>query len=600
MAIYHLHMQTISRADGRSAVAAAAYRAASRLTAADGRVFDFRRKQGVVAREIFVPEGCPTISRQDLWLLAENTEKRKNSTLAREMDMAIPVELNKEERFKLTAKFCRWLAQEYQVAVDCCMHRKDKNDLQENPHIHVLFTTRCYSQEGTLGAKTRELDDLKTRTTHLLHVREKWADFCNEYLQFYGETIDHRSFKDQGVDLLPQIHVGSAATTMTRRGLETERGVLNRAIQGNNSSIIQLQKEIENVRYLGSESSRERSTRIDEYATPHSSLFEKTGEGGSKQRLGAGLGTGGYGSQRIAGGRSSTTKYGQGSSSAISFGAESGGTSGSTGARPCAVEDGCPASAALTTKTERLAALEALTQSCVRASGKIQADIHALVEAANLRCLEHSIRQHQVHLLKKRSTEVMMECGSVIREILHAVDRVNAQAIHQAHLISTPHPSSRLSALAEKTASIISVSHNIQQEILSAVDRSNIQYIQDYLEKTRLKQLKASCLNVCVECGSVVREIFEATDRLDALFMEQWLARPSTTKTTDEQGAHRILPLHSPGIHRMSLENPEPPQRAEHNGVIRINFDALEPSGPDYPEDASSTPDSAATDFEPT
>ena len=84
-------MQTISRADGRSAVAAAAYRAASRLTAADGRVFDFRRKQGVVARQIFVPEGCPPISRQDLWLLAENTEKRKNSTLAREMDMAIPV-----------------------------------------------------------------------------------------------------------------------------------------------------------------------------------------------------------------------------------------------------------------------------------------------------------------------------------------------------------------------------------------------------------------------------------------------------------------------------------------------------------------------------
>lgn len=96
-------MQTISRADGRSAVAAAAYRAASRLTAADGRVFDFRRKQGWW-RDRFVPEGCPSISRQDLWLLAENTEKRKNSTLAREMDMAIPVELNKEERFKLTAK----------------------------------------------------------------------------------------------------------------------------------------------------------------------------------------------------------------------------------------------------------------------------------------------------------------------------------------------------------------------------------------------------------------------------------------------------------------------------------------------------------------
>ena len=600
MAIYHLHMQTISRADGRSAVAAAAYRAASRLTAADGRVFDFRRKLGVVAREIFVPEGCPAISRQDLWLLAENTEKRKNSTLAREMDMAIPVELNKEERFKLTAKFCRWLAQEYQVAVDCCMHRKDKNDAQENPHLHVMFTTRRYSQEGTLGAKTRELDDLKTRTTHLLHLREKWADFCNEYLQFYGETIDHRSFRDQGVDLLPQIHVGSAATTMARRGLETERGILNRDIQGSNSNMLQLQQEIENVRCFGSENCRKGSAGIEEYGTTHSNLFEKTGEGGSKQRLGAGRGNDGFGSQGVAGGQRSTTKNGQWSSSAITFGAESGGTSGSTGARPCPIEDGRPASAALTTKTERLAALEVLTQRCVRASGKIQADIHALVEAANLRCLENSIRQHQLQLLKKCSAGVLVECGSVIREILHAVDRVNAQAIHQAHLISTTHPSSRLSTLAEKSRNIISVSHNIQQEIMAAVDRRNVQYIQDYLEKTRLKQLKASCLNVCVECGFVIREVFEATDRLDALFTEQWLARHSATKIMHEQGAPLILPLHRPGVIRMKMENPEPPQRAKSNGVIRITLGAPELSGSDYPEDASSTPDSAATDFEPT
>ena len=257
MAIYHLHLQTISRADGRSAVAAAAYRAASRLTAADGRVFDFRRKQGVVAREIFVPEDCPAIGRQDLWLLAERTEKRKNSTLAREMDMAIPVELSKVERFKLAAQFCRWLAQEYQVAVDCCMHRKDRNDQEENPHIHVMFTTRRYSQEGTLGAKTRELDDLKTRKTHLLHIRERWANFCNEYLQFYGKIIDHRSFKDQGIDTLPQIHVGSAATTMARRGLETARGALNREIQKNNSEFLQLQQEIENVRCLENGSGEE-------------------------------------------------------------------------------------------------------------------------------------------------------------------------------------------------------------------------------------------------------------------------------------------------------------------------------------------------------
>lgn len=326
MAIYHLHMQTISRADGRSAVAAAAYRAASRLTAADGRVFDFRRKQGVVAQQIFVPEGRPPIDRQDLWLMAEKTETRKNSTLAREMDMAIPVELTKEERFKLAAQFCHWLAQEYQVAVDCCMHRKDKNDPQENPHLHAMFTTRRYSQEGTLGAKTRELDDLKTRKTHLLRIREKWADFCNEFLQFYGEIIDHRSFKDQGIDALPQIHVGSAATTMVRRGLETERGTLNQEIQKNNSEILQLQQEIENVRRLKNGSGRECTEGTQKHGASDSELSEEISTGGGQQRLGPGFGGYGFGTQGTGGSKSSTPENGKGGNTAIPFYTDGGGT----------------------------------------------------------------------------------------------------------------------------------------------------------------------------------------------------------------------------------------------------------------------------------
>ena len=135
---------------------------------------------------------------------------------------------------------------------------------------------------------------------------------------------------------------------------------------------------------------------------------------------------------------------------------------------------------------------------------------------------------------------------------------------------------------------------------MEAVDHRNVQYIQDYLEKTRLKQLKASCLNVCDECGLVVHEIFEATYRLDALFMEQWLARHSATKIMHEQGAPLILPIHRPGIIRMCLEKPEPLQRAKAISAVRINIDAPEPSGSEYPEAASSIPDSAATDFEPT
>ena len=599
MAIYHLHMQTISRADGRSAVAAAAYRAASRLTAADGRVFDFRRKQGVVAQQIFVPEGRPPIDRQDLWLMAEKTETRKNSTLAREMDMAIPVELIKEERFKLAAQFCHWLAQEYQVAVDCCMHRKDKNDPQENPHLHVMFTTRHYMPEGTLGAKTRELDDLKTRKAHLLRIREKWADFCNEYLQFYGEIIDHRSFKDQGIDALPQIHVGSAATTMARRGLETERGALNRDIQNTNSEILQLQQEIENAKCLENGSGRECTEGTQKHGASDSELSEEIRTGGGQQRLGAGFGTYGFGAQGTVGSKSSTTENGQGGNTAISFYTDTGGTSGSSGARPRPTEDGRSSSAAPKKRTEQVAKMEVLAQSCANISMEIHDDVHALVEAANLRCFENSIHQHHFQRLKGRGIESMVECGRVVKEILHAVDRVNAQAIHQALLFSTPSPSARLITIDEKAKNIIAVSQDIQQEILAAVDCKNVQYIQDYLKKTRLTQLKASCLELRVECDLTIREIFEATDRLDAQFIGQWLARHSQSQLLVRQEKVSPVRSHSSGILRINLDDPEPPQWTGANGVIRINLDDPPPSELNPAEGASDNPDDVATDNAP-
>jgi len=656
VAIYHLHMQTISRADGRSAVAAAAYRAASRLTAADGRVFDFRRKQGVVAQQIFVPEGSPPIDRQNLWLMAEKTEKRKNSTLAREMDVAIPVELTQQERFKLTAKFCHWLAQEYQVAVDCCMHRKDKNDTQENPHLHVMFTTRHYMPEGTLGTKTRELDDLKTRKAHLLRIRGKWADFCNEYLQFYGEIIDHRSFKDQGIDLLPQIHVGSAATTMARRGLETERGALNQEIQKNNSEILQLQQEIENVRCLENGSGRECPPGVREYETDDSELSEEIGAGGSRQRLGQGLDIDGHGTQGVAGSKSPTPENGQGRNTAIAIDTEAGGTSGNSGARPCPAEDGCPASAthknrieqvaeletlahccasvsreihddihvlveaanlrclergsgttprvvedgrsasaAHANRDERVATLEALAQSCVSVSREIHEDIHVLVDVANLRCLENGIREHRFQRLKARCIECMMERGNITREIFNVVGRVNAQAVHQA-LSLLPQPSSRLITIGEKAKNIIAVSQDIQQGIQAVTDRITTQYIQDYLKKIHFKQLKTSCLNIDVECGLIVREIFETTDRLDAQFIAQWLAQRSTANPINTPRIPEPNPPRSLGILNTNSAEAQPRLQIYSNGVIRVNLDAPESFEPDSAEDAPDNIEDTAID----
>ncbi|MBO4369175.1 MAG: MobA/MobL family protein [Desulfovibrio sp.] len=247
MAIYHFCEQVLSRSKGQSAVAAAAYRSGSVLTDGFGSKHDYSKRHGVVRTRIYVPDGCPTVEREELWCLAERTDKRKNSCLAREANIALPVELSSVERSQVSEKFCTWLANEYGVAVDCCEHAGEKRSAQENRHIHVQWTTRRYMPDGTLGVKTRELDDLKTRKEHLIRIRSKWADICNAYLQYYGTSIDARSYEDQGIEQLPQIHVGLAATAMERCGIATERGAINKAIIALNREMQKLKKEEKEV-----------------------------------------------------------------------------------------------------------------------------------------------------------------------------------------------------------------------------------------------------------------------------------------------------------------------------------------------------------------
>ena len=247
MAIYHFNCKVISRSDGGSAVAAAAYRSASVLTDACGYKHVYTKKRDVVRTRIYVPDGCPPVEREDLWCLAERTDKRKNSCLAREANIALPVELTAAERSQVAANFCTWLSNEYGVAVDCCEHAGRKKSAHENRHIHVQWTTRRFLPDGTLGVKTRELDDFKTRKEHLKRIRGKWADCCNAYLQYYGTSIDARSYEDQGIEKVPQIHVGPPATAMERRGVATERGTINRSIVALNNATEKLKKEEKDI-----------------------------------------------------------------------------------------------------------------------------------------------------------------------------------------------------------------------------------------------------------------------------------------------------------------------------------------------------------------
>ena len=112
MAIYHLSVKTISRSAGRSATAAAAYRAGVEIAdERTGEVHDYRRKGGVDSAELVLPVGAPewAVDRAALWNAAEQAEKRKNSTVAREFEIALPAELSPDERQRLALDFAREL-----------------------------------------------------------------------------------------------------------------------------------------------------------------------------------------------------------------------------------------------------------------------------------------------------------------------------------------------------------------------------------------------------------------------------------------------------------------------------------------------------------
>lgn len=227
MAIYHCSVKTISRSAGRSAVASAAYRAGVCLEdERTGEVHDYTRKTGIEHTELFMPEGV-SLEREVLWNAAESAEKRKNSTVAREYEIALPDELTPEQRTELAREFARHLVERYGVAADVSIHAPGREGDSRNHHAHILTTTRQVTPES-FGAKTRALDERKSG--EIEHVRATWAQLTNQALERAGhkERVTHKSLEAQGIDRQPTVHLGPTVTAMERRGVRTDRGELNR------------------------------------------------------------------------------------------------------------------------------------------------------------------------------------------------------------------------------------------------------------------------------------------------------------------------------------------------------------------------------------
>ena len=155
MAIYHLEAKVVSRGAGRSAVAASAYLSCSRLyNDYDGIQHDYTKKQGLVWQEVFLPEYAPQEwqDREKLWNAVEKVETAKDSRLAREFVVALPIELNREEQIELLQEFIREQFVSDGMCADAAIHDTDGH----NPHAHILLTVRPLDGQGHWQYKTEK------------------------------------------------------------------------------------------------------------------------------------------------------------------------------------------------------------------------------------------------------------------------------------------------------------------------------------------------------------------------------------------------------------------------------------------------------------
>ena len=157
MAIYHLEAKVVSRGKGRSAVAASAYLSCSKiLNDYDGVQHDFTRKKGIVWQEVLLPEHAPAEwkDRSALWNAVEENEKTKDSRLAREFVVALPIELNKSEWQKLLTEFIQEQFVSDGMCADVAIH--DPHPPGHNPHAHIMLTVRPLDEQGKWQYKTEK------------------------------------------------------------------------------------------------------------------------------------------------------------------------------------------------------------------------------------------------------------------------------------------------------------------------------------------------------------------------------------------------------------------------------------------------------------
>lgn len=350
MSIYHLSIKIISRSGGRTAVASAAYRSGEKLYNEEtGITHDFTRKKGVVHKEIILPECAPQeyYDREVLWNAVQKVEKRCDAQFAREIEVAFPIDMTREEQLECVRNYIKKNFVMKGMIADFAIHDTDEG----NPHVHIMLTVRGLDENAnwmkkeksvfanarddrgrpiynsdlpSYDPKNREatskyripaLDEngkQKTRirkgkgTEYLWEKinipmndwndhskaemwRASWAEECNKYL-LQDKHIDHRSYKRQGIDMEPTIHEGIIARKMEAGGKIADRCEMNREVRERNSIRLQIRQLAKEITEIVLQKARDLIERIRRFTrgTKYIGVAGTIGDSSGKSRGGAG------------------------------------------------------------------------------------------------------------------------------------------------------------------------------------------------------------------------------------------------------------------------------------------------------------------------
>ena len=276
MSMYHCHISYVSRAKGSSAVATASYITGQRLRCErTGELYDYGRKQRVVDVATYLPAHAPSewSDPAQLFNAIENFDSRKNSRVARKIEVALPREFDLELQKKVTAEFCSQLTKRG-YACTCALHTDKDNN---NPHAHILVANRKINNKGQFAKTTTKtvakLDEQGNRIPLIdpetgkqkldkrnrkqwqrqtiqynwlderkvvKELRKSWADECNKHLS-QEDQISEKKLKEQGLPYSkPTIHEGYKARAMERKGEVSEICEYNRDVKKNRAKILKL------------------------------------------------------------------------------------------------------------------------------------------------------------------------------------------------------------------------------------------------------------------------------------------------------------------------------------------------------------------------